>query len=45
MTPTAPKKVYTEEDWNPVTYEQALSGTQNTGYQASKKFAERAGMW
>lgn len=38
----APQKVYTEEDWNPVTYEQALSGTPNTGYQASKKFAEKA---
>jgi nucleoside-diphosphate-sugar epimerase len=42
--PTAtPKKVYTEEDWNPTTIEMALSGPQHTGYQASKKFAEQAG--
>ena len=41
--PTAsPKKVYTEEDWNPVTWEGALAGPQNTGYQASKKYAEKA---
>ncbi|KAL2060523.1 hypothetical protein VTL71DRAFT_9164 [Oculimacula yallundae] len=38
--PVVPRKLYTEEDWNPTTWEAALSGTQNTGYQASKKFAE-----
>lgn len=39
----APQKVYTEADWNPVTMEGALAGTLNTGYQASKKFAEKSG--
>ncbi|KAJ3119215.1 methylglyoxal reductase (NADPH-dependent) gre2 [Physocladia obscura] len=34
------KKVYTEDDWNPMTWESALIGTQNNAYQASKKFAE-----
>ncbi|CAG8975497.1 hypothetical protein HYALB_00004816 [Hymenoscyphus albidus] len=37
-----PRKVYTEEDWNPRTWEEALSGSSNAGYQASKKFAEKA---
>ena len=37
-----PKKVYTEEDWNPVTWEGALAGPPNTAYQASKKFAEKS---
>ncbi len=42
--PTAtPQKIYTEEDWNPVTLEQALTGAANTAYQASKKFAEKSG--
>jgi nucleoside-diphosphate-sugar epimerase len=41
---TSPPKIYTEEDWNPTTLEQALSGPPNTAYQASKKFAEQAGM-
>lgn len=39
----SPQKVYTEEDWNPVTWEGALAGSPNMGYQASKKFAEKAG--
>lgn len=36
-------KIYTREDWNPVTYEQAIA-TQNPiiTYPASKKFAEKA---
>lgn len=38
-----PRKLYTEEDWNPTSWEAALSGTHNTGYQASKKFAELTG--
>ncbi|KAH8816955.1 hypothetical protein F5884DRAFT_240895 [Xylogone sp. PMI_703] len=38
----SPKKVYTESDWNPTTYEGALAGTTNNAYQASKKFAEKA---
>jgi nucleoside-diphosphate-sugar epimerase len=43
--PTAsPMKTYTEEDWNPTTMEQALSGPPSTAYQASKKFAEQAGL-
>ncbi|KAF7893440.1 uncharacterized protein EAF02_000978 [Botrytis sinoallii] len=37
-----PPKVYTEEDWNPTTWESALEGTPNNAYQASKKFAELA---
>lgn len=39
----SPKKIYTEADWNPTTWEGALSGTPNNAYQASKKFAEKAG--
>ncbi|TAQ88809.1 hypothetical protein B7494_g2866 [Chlorociboria aeruginascens] len=38
----SPQKIYTEEDWNPTTWEGALTGTQNSGYQASKKFAEKS---
>ncbi|EGW33150.1 uncharacterized protein SPAPADRAFT_60453 [Spathaspora passalidarum NRRL Y-27907] len=34
-------KVYNEDDWNPVTYEQALSNPV-FGYFGSKKFAEKA---
>jgi nucleoside-diphosphate-sugar epimerase len=40
---TTPQKVYTEEDWNPTTWEGALTGTTNNAYQASKKFAELSG--
>jgi nucleoside-diphosphate-sugar epimerase len=44
-SPTAtPKKVYTEEDWNSVTLEQAMTGSPGAAYQASKKYAEKAGM-
>jgi len=39
----SPRKVYTEQDWNPTTWERALSGTPGNAYQASKKFAEKAG--
>ena len=39
----APQKVYTEADWNPTTWEGALTGTPNNAYQASKKFAEKSG--
>jgi len=39
----SPKKIYTEEDWNPTTMEKALGGTANNAYQGSKKFAEMAG--
>ncbi|TVY83957.1 Ketoreductase [Lachnellula suecica] len=37
-----PAKVYTEADWNPVTWEEALVGDEATAYRASKKFAEQA---
>ncbi|RLV91706.1 putative NADPH-dependent methylglyoxal reductase GRP2 [Spathaspora sp. JA1] len=36
-----PSKVYTEKDWNPVTYEESLSNSV-FGYFGSKKFAELA---
>ncbi|KIW14268.1 hypothetical protein PV08_07050 [Exophiala spinifera] len=36
-----PEYTYTEEDWNPVTLQQALESIAN-GYRASKTFAERA---
>ncbi|KAG7660573.1 uncharacterized protein J8A68_005992 [[Candida] subhashii] len=35
------EKIYTEEDWNPITLEEALEHGFN-GYQASKKYAELA---
>ncbi|KAI9672906.1 MAG: methylglyoxal reductase (NADPH-dependent) gre2 [Trizodia sp. TS-e1964] len=33
---------YTEADWNPVTWEQALVGPKGSAYVASKKLAEKA---
>jgi nucleoside-diphosphate-sugar epimerase len=39
---STPQKVYTEEDWNPITYEAALKGSKAHAYRASKKFAELA---
>ncbi|KAF7553696.1 hypothetical protein G7Z17_g3430 [Cylindrodendrum hubeiense] len=40
---TNPAKIYTAEDWNPTTWEAALSAPViNTAYVASKKFAEKA---
>jgi nucleoside-diphosphate-sugar epimerase len=39
-----PRKVYTEQDWNPTSWEGALGGTANNAYQASKKFAELSGL-
>ncbi|KIM22734.1 hypothetical protein M408DRAFT_28483 [Serendipita vermifera MAFF 305830] len=36
-----PGHTYAEEDWNPVTMEQALTGDKITTYRASKTFAER----
>jgi nucleoside-diphosphate-sugar epimerase len=36
-----PGHVYSEEDWNPMTMEQALHGDKMTTYRASKTFAER----
>ncbi|KUJ07895.1 NAD(P)-binding protein [Mollisia scopiformis] len=40
---TNPQKVYTDSDWNPVTYTQAIEGNKAIAYRASKKFAELAG--
>jgi nucleoside-diphosphate-sugar epimerase len=37
-----PKKVYTEADWNPMCYEDAIKGNKGDAYRASKKFAEQA---
>ena len=36
-------KIYTEKDWNPTTWEEAVEGNLGTGYRGSKKFAEKAG--
>ncbi|KAL5396883.1 hypothetical protein PMIN06_003876 [Paraphaeosphaeria minitans] len=36
-----PGHVYSEEDWNPITHEEALESPQ-AGYRASKTFAEKA---
>ena len=36
-------KIYTEADWNPTTWEQAVEGNMGTGYRGSKKVAEKAG--
>ena len=36
-------KVYTEKDWNPTTWEQAINGDKGDGYRGSKKYAELAG--
>ncbi|KAH0551576.1 hypothetical protein GP486_007205 [Trichoglossum hirsutum] len=33
---------YTSDDWNPLSWEEALVGDKPTGYLASKKFAEKA---
>lgn len=38
-----PPKVYTEEDWNPITWDEAVHGDSQKAYRASKKFAELAG--
>jgi nucleoside-diphosphate-sugar epimerase len=41
---TNPQKVYTEEDWNPISFQRAVMvvGSSDVVYQASKKFAELA---
>lgn len=36
-----PGHVYSEDDWNPITFEEALESPQ-AGYRASKTFAEKA---
>jgi nucleoside-diphosphate-sugar epimerase len=37
--------LYTSDSWNPLTMEQATSGTTNIAYWGSKTFAERAGQY
>jgi nucleoside-diphosphate-sugar epimerase len=37
-----PRKTYTEDDWNPMSYEDAVNGNKGDAYRASKKFAEQA---
>ncbi|CZT52756.1 related to ketoreductase [Rhynchosporium secalis] len=41
IKPNDPKQIYTEADWNPVSYEAALKDVRN-GYRGSKVFAEKA---
>jgi hypothetical protein len=36
-------KVYTAEDWNPMSWDEVLKGDAGAGYRGSKKFAEKAG--
>lgn len=36
-------KTYTEEDWNPTTWDEAINGDKGEGYRGSKKYAEKAG--
>jgi nucleoside-diphosphate-sugar epimerase len=38
----SPAKLYTEDDWNPINYQEALEGSKAEAYRASKKFAELA---
>ncbi|KAI1374169.1 flavonol reductase [Hypoxylon crocopeplum] len=35
-----PPKLFNEDDWNPVTWDEAVHGDQSKAYRASKKFAE-----
>jgi len=44
LDPSLPpaSKVYTENDWNPITYDEATKGPAIKGYYGSKKFAEKA---
>ncbi|KZV77838.1 NAD(P)-binding protein, partial [Exidia glandulosa HHB12029] len=42
LSPPWPGKVYSEDDWNPITWEKALTDPSNT-YRGSKTFAEKAG--
>jgi len=38
-----PNHTYSEEDWNPITMEEAVSGNAQLGYRGSKTFAEKLG--
>jgi nucleoside-diphosphate-sugar epimerase len=40
-----PPKIYTEANWNPVTWEEAVGGDPSKAYRASKLFAEREGTY
>jgi nucleoside-diphosphate-sugar epimerase len=42
MVQSDPTKVYSEADWNPVTYEEGLQGDKIVAYRASKTVAERS---
>jgi nucleoside-diphosphate-sugar epimerase len=42
MVQSDPTKVYSEADWNPVTYEEGLKGDKIVAYRASKTVAERS---
>ncbi|KAK3689168.1 hypothetical protein B0T22DRAFT_490681 [Podospora appendiculata] len=35
-----PPRVYDENDWNPISWDEAVNGEQSKAYRASKKFAE-----
>ncbi|KAK9239669.1 hypothetical protein V1525DRAFT_397277 [Lipomyces kononenkoae] len=37
-----PEHTYSEADWNPVTWEEAIGNNPSTNYRASKTFAEKA---
>lgn len=39
---STPQKTYTEEDWNPMSYDEAVAGDKGAAYRAGKKFAEKA---
>jgi nucleoside-diphosphate-sugar epimerase len=36
------RKVWTENDWNPITWEEGVTGNQSAAYRASKTWAEKA---
>jgi len=36
------RRIWTEEDWNPATWEDGVSGTPGDAYRVSKAYAERA---
>lgn len=38
-----PPRIYTEANWNPVTWDEAVHGDPSKAYRASKLFAEREG--
>ena len=42
MNPDTPHKTFSEADWNPISWQDALNSDGATAYRASKKFAETA---